>query len=102
MTVTVVDLEAVPPAPVQLRTNVVVCDKAAVTCEPDKGLLPDQPPEALHEVALTDDQLSMAVPPCGTWLGVAAIVIVGGGGRALTTTVAVRLVVPPAPLQLSV
>ena len=85
----------------QLRTNVVVCDNAAVTCEPDKGLLPDQPPEPLQEVALADDQLSIAVPLCGTWLGVAAIVIVGGGGFALTTTVAVRLVVPPAPLQVS-
>jgi hypothetical protein len=101
VTVTVVEREAVPPAPVQLRTNVVVCDSAAVTCEPDKALLPDQPPEALHEVALADDQLSIAVPPCETWLGVAAIVIVGGGGNALTVTVVVLLVVPPAPLQLS-
>jgi hypothetical protein len=102
VTVTVAERDVVPPAPLQLRTKVVVCVSAALVCEPESDLAPDHPPEAVQDVAFAEDQLSSAVPPCATWLGVALRVTVGSGGAALTATVAVRLVVPPAPVQLSV
>jgi hypothetical protein len=34
-----------------------------VDCEPVTVLLPDQAPEAAHEVALVEDQVSVEVPP---------------------------------------
>ncbi len=48
-------------------------------CEPLKGSLPDQAPEAVHEVALVDDQFSVALPPPATVLGLALNLTVAVG-----------------------
>jgi hypothetical protein len=102
VTVTVAVFEADPPAPLQVSTKLVVCVSAAVTCVPDVNLDPLHPPDAVHDVALVEDQFRVALPPCATWAGVAEIVTVGTGGVALTATVAVCDAVPPAPVQASV
>ncbi len=64
MTVAVFDAD--PPGPVQVRTKLVVCVSAVVACVPDVAFAPFQPPDAVQDVALVDDQFSVAVPPCGT------------------------------------
>lgn len=51
LTETVADCEALPPAPLQVRVYVALVSRAPVDCEPLTGLLPDQAPEAVHEVA---------------------------------------------------
>ena len=59
---------------------------------PEVALLPLQPPDALHEVALVDDHVSCVLPPLDTLVGFAARVTVGaGGGGAATATVTERL-----------
>jgi hypothetical protein len=40
------------------------------------GLVPDQAPEAVHEVALVDDQVKVALLPLVTVLGLAPILTV--------------------------
>jgi len=71
-----------------------------VDCEPLMGLLPDQAPEAVHEVALVDDQLKVELPPLATVLGLAlrTTVAVGVG---LTVTVVDCAAVPPVLLQVN-
>jgi hypothetical protein len=71
-----------------------------VDCEPVKGLLPDQPPEAAHEVALLEDQVSAAVPPLLMALGPTLRLTVGAA--AFTETVTDCTALPPAPVQVSV
>jgi hypothetical protein len=71
-----------------------------VDCEPVKGLLPDQAPEAAHEVALLEDQVSVAVPPLLMAPGPTLRLTVGAA--AFTETVADCTALPPAPVQLSV
>jgi hypothetical protein len=61
-------------------------------------LTPDQAPEAEHEVALVEDQVSVALPPLVTALGPTLRVTVGIGD--LTETVAVWIALPPGPVQL--
>jgi hypothetical protein len=63
-------------------------------------LLPDQVPEAAHEVALAEVQLSVAVPPLLIALGPTLRLTVGAA--AFTETVAVCAALPPGPLQLRV
>jgi hypothetical protein len=67
---------------------------------PLTALLPDQPPEAAQEVALTDDQVSVALPPLEIALGPTRKLTVGIG--ALTETVTDCAALPPAPIQVSV
>ena len=55
-------------------------------CEPLVALLPDHPPDAVHEVALVADQVSVELPPLATVLGLADRVTTGAGG--VTETVA--------------
>jgi hypothetical protein len=70
-----------------------------VDCDPLTGLLPDQDPEALQAVALVADQLSVALLPLATVLGLVASVMVGNG--CVTETVADWLaLLPPLPVQL--
>lgn len=66
-------------------------------CEPLRALTPDQAPEAEHEVALVEDQVSVALPPLVTALGPTLRVTVGIGD--LTETVAVWIALPPGPVQ---
>ncbi len=53
---------------------------------PPTALVPDQAPEAVHEVALVDDHVSEELFPLATVLGLADNVMVGAGG--VTETVA--------------
>ena len=74
---------------------------AAVDCDPLTGLLPDQDPEAVQAVALVADQVSVALLPLATVLGLAARLMVGTG--CVTETVAdCAAALPPAPVQVSV
>ncbi len=64
--------------------------------------LPAQAPEAVHEVALVADQLTVELAPLTTVLGLAVTVTVGAGVTGVTETVAVCVALPPAPVQVSV
>ena len=70
-------------------------------CEPLTGLAPDQDPEAVQAVALVADQVSVALLPLATVLGLAARVMVGTG--CVTETVAdCAALLPPAPVQVRI
>jgi hypothetical protein len=101
VTETVADCVALPPVPVQVSTYVVLALSAPLDCEPLIALLPDQPPEAVQDVALVDDHVSFEAPPLATVLGLALKPTVAVG-CALTATVADWIALPPAPVQLSV
>ena len=89
-TVTVADWLAVPPLPVQVSVNVLLAlVKLLVLVLPESDLLPDQAPEATHEVAFVDDQIRVVGLPLVTAVGIALIETVGAGvitGVAVTTT----------------
>jgi hypothetical protein len=108
VTVIVSDSPSEPPAPVQESEYEVVACSGPTDCEPDVAFEPDQPSEAVHDVELVEDQVSVLVPPLAMLVGLALSVTVGsgaggggGGGDALTVTVAVRVTLPPEPVQLS-
>lgn len=65
------------------------------------ALLPDQPPEAVHVVALAADQLKVDAFPALTELGVAERLIVGEAAVAVTETAADWVSLPPAPVHVS-
>ena len=74
---------------------------APVDCDPLTGLVPDQDPEAVQAVALVADQVSVALLPLVTVLGLAARLIVGTG--CVTDTVAdCDAELPPVPAQVNV
>ena len=80
---------------------VVVC--AAVDSLPEVALAPDQPPEAVQDVAFAEDQVSVDVPPLATAAGFAVSDTVGaggGGGEPDTVTVTDELALPSGPVQL--
>jgi hypothetical protein len=99
-TVTVADCDADPPAPVQVRVNLVEAVSAGVVCEPAVASEPLQPPEAVQAVALVDDHVNADVAPLWTVAGFA--VRVTEGAAVVTDTVADCTALPPLPLQLSV
>ncbi len=57
---------------------------APVDCEPLVAWLPDQPPEAVQEVAFVVDQLKEELPPLAMELGFAARLTVGAGVGEVT------------------
>jgi hypothetical protein len=63
-------------------------------------LLPDQAPDAKHEVAFAADQVRVELLPLITELGFAPRLTVGAGD--FTDTVADCAALPPAPVQVSV
>ena len=73
---------------------------APVDTEPLAGSLPDHAPEAVQEVALVEDQVSVAALPLATVLGLALSVRVGAG--EVTVTVADCAALPPVPVQVKV
>lgn len=73
---------------------------APVDCDPLSALVPDHPPEAVHEVALAADHVRLELPPLVTVLGLALMLTVAVG-FALTVTVADWVAVPPLPVQLN-
>ena len=73
---------------------------APVVCDPFSGWLPDHAPEAVQEVALVADQVSVELLPLVTVLGLAVRLTVGAG--VVTETEADCVALPPVPEQLSV
>jgi hypothetical protein len=73
---------------------------APVDCEPFVGMAPDQAPEAVHEVALFEVQVSVELLPLLMALGPTLKVTTGAAG--LTETVTVCTALPPAPVQVKV
>lgn len=101
VTETVAACDALPPVPVQVRPKVELAVRAPVGCEPAAALVPAQAPEAVQEVALVADQVSVELPPLATVLGAALKLTVGAG--AVTETVAdCEALLPPVPVQVSV
>jgi hypothetical protein len=88
---------ALPPLPVQVSLKIVVDSSPPVDTEPLVALLPDQPSEAVQAVASIVDQVSLALAPLATVLGLAANVMTGAG--VVTETVADCEALPPLPLQ---
>jgi hypothetical protein len=85
VTVTVADWVADPPVPLQVSEKVVFPVRLPVLCEPETALVPDHPPDALHEVELVEFQVSVEAPPEATEAGLAEMSTVGAcvGGGAL-------------------
>ena len=65
---------------------------------PEGVLVPDQPPEAVQELASVEDQVSIEDPPYATDVGFATSDTVGVGGGD-TVTVADALPLPSEPVQ---
>jgi hypothetical protein len=61
---------------------------------------PDQAPEAVHVVALLEDQVNVELLPLSTELGFARMLTVGVGD--FTETAADWAAVPPSPVQVRV
>lgn len=99
LTETVVDCDALPPAPLQVRVNVEFEVRAPVDCDPLVGRVPDQAPEAVHEVALVEVQVSVVLLPLVTLACLAFKLTVGED--ALTDTVVDCETLPPGPLHVS-
>ena len=59
---TVTDWLALPPALSQVKMNVLVLVSELRVWLPDVGLLPDQAPDAVHDVAFVEDQLRVEEP----------------------------------------
>lgn len=49
-----------PPGPAHVKMNVCVEYKEPVLSDPESGLLPLQPPDAMQEVAFDDDHWMVA------------------------------------------
>jgi len=100
LTVTVAVCAAEPPAPLQVSVYAEVLVSAPVDCVPLMAFVPDQAPEATHEVAFVEDHVSVALPPLSMALGPTLKVTVGAA--ALTETVADCVALPPLPVQINV
>ena len=70
-------------------------------CDAEILLAPDQAPEAVHEVALLDDQVRVDALPLLIVLGLALRLTVGEE-FVLTAMVADCAALPPLPVQVSV
>jgi hypothetical protein len=73
---------------------------APVACEPLLATAPVQAPEAVHAVALVEDQVNVELPPFETLVGLALMETLGG--VADVVTVADWDAEPPAPVHVSV
>ena len=80
-TMTVTEALELPPGPVQVREKLLLALSAPVDWLPEVVLLPDHAPEAMQEVALVDDQVSMEDALLATDAGLAASDTIGKGGR---------------------
>jgi hypothetical protein len=83
----------------QLRPYVVV-DDGLTACEPEVAFVPDHPPEATHEPALVDDQLSVDDPPESMLAGDADRDTVGASNVTVTRTLLDAT--PPMPVQVRI
>lgn len=71
-----------------------------VECEPLTGSGPVHAPEAAHDVAPIEDQVSVELAPVLSELGAALMLMVGAGETTVTVVDCVAL--PPVPVQLIV
>jgi hypothetical protein len=71
-----------------------------VECVPPIASVPLHPPDAVHDVALVEDQDSVELPPFATVLGLALKLTVGAG--EVTVTVEDCAALPPVPVQVRV
>ncbi len=62
-------------------------------------LLPDQAPDAVHDVAFVEFHVRVAEPPLATVVGLAVSVSVGAAAGASTVTMIDRVAVPPSPVH---
>jgi len=99
VTVTVFESLPVPPTPVQVSVNAVFDDSALLVSPPTGVFVPDQPPDAVHDVAELVVHDSCVVPPLATVAGLTARLTVGG---PTTATALVSLAEPPLPEHVSV
>jgi hypothetical protein len=97
-TVTLTESLALPPAPLQDNVNAVVLVNVVVASDPEVARAPDQPSDAVHEVALVEDQLSVEVCPVFILEGVTVSDTVGACGF-VTVTVTESLAEPSGPMQ---
>jgi hypothetical protein len=88
----------VPPAPVQVRLYVVVA-VGLTAWVPLVALVPDQPPEAVHPVALVLLHVSVLDWPLVMVSGLPLSVAVGAGVELTVTVTDCAGLVPPAPVQ---
>jgi hypothetical protein len=72
---------------------------APVLCEPLVALVPLQPPEAVHEVALVELHVSMEAPPTAMDIGFAVNITVAAPEPEMVTLAVAIVLAPPAPLQ---
>ena len=94
--------ELVPPGPAQVNEKVDFDVSAPVLALPLAATVPLHPPEAVQEVALVEDQVSVAEPPALTVVLDALRVAVGNGaagGVAGGVTGEVAAPEPPPPPQ---
>jgi hypothetical protein len=87
VTVTVVLAAAgvVPLAPEQVNVKVLVAVRAALTTLPPVACAPLHAPDAVHAVALVEDQVSVVVPPVVTLVGLALSETVGEDAGGVDT-----------------
>lgn len=88
-----------PPAPLHVNVKVAVLVSVVVDSLPAVPRAPVHAPEAVHEVALVDVQVSMEVPFTLTSIGEAIRLTVGAGELPFTATCALRVMLPPAPVH---
>lgn len=105
-TVTVTDLLALPPAPMQVSEKLLVDVIAPVDSTPDVFFAPGHTPgpEAVQPAAFVDDHASVDALPLATLVGFAVsdtVGVGGGGGVPCTETVTVWDTLPPSPLHAS-
>src|SRR5262250_2084142 len=81
---TVTDWAPLPPGPVHVSVNVVSVDSAEELKLPCTACDPDQPPDAVHEVAFSVVHVRVTVLPEVTFVPLAVSVTVGGGGPTPT------------------
>ncbi len=79
----------------------VLALSAPVDCEPLSGMLPDHPPDAVHAVALLDDQVNVALFPLVIVLGL-TVKATFGAGCVTETVVDWAALVPALLAQVSV
>jgi hypothetical protein len=76
-------------APEQVSVNMRLVVSGPISSLPLVALPPDHPPEAIQELVLDDDQVTVNDAPAGIVASLAAIEIVGGGaGGCVTATLA--------------
>ncbi len=93
---------AEPPVPEQVNVYDAAALKGPTDSDPEVAFAPDQPPDAIHEVALVDNQVSVTEEPVTTDVALELNVTVGAPAEDVTATETDWLAEPPAPEQLNV